>query len=132
MSIPDANGLIREWLREQPSIMEFTTVKRVYFAMPENPRPTLPCIVLVRVGGMPIDQIDYPRMSFSCWGDRKFDAGELAYELASVLDLATQAKPLTLNGGTVLSTYDVISPLDIQGVEWAKAMRVQASFMTRA
>jgi hypothetical protein len=129
--IPDANGLIREWLREQASIVAFTD-ERQYFKMPEKDKPTLPAIVLVRTGGPCSDEIDYPRMSFSCWAINKHDAGRLAYELATVLDLSTRSQPLALASGRVMSVYDVIAPIDIEGINYAKAMRVQASFMTQA
>lgn len=129
--IPDAEGLVREWLREQPSIVALTD-NRQFFRMPEKERPELPCIVLIRVGGHAEDEIDYPWISFSCWGANKNLAGKIAYELATVLDLASQAQPMALNSGLVKSVYDVTSPQPIAGVDWAKAFRVQARFMTQA
>lgn len=131
MSIPDAHGLVREWLREQTEIVAITDMRQ-FFKMPEKPKPTLPCIVLIRVGGEISDEIDYPRMSFSCWGENKHEASTVGYRLADVLDRASRRSSMRLDSGLIKSVYDVVAPIDIQGVDWAKAVRVQASFMTSA
>jgi hypothetical protein len=71
-------------------------------------------------------------MSFSCWGKDKAEASRVAYALANALDLATYEKPMTLTTGVIKAVYDVIAPVQIRGVDWAKAYRVQATFMTQA
>lgn len=129
--IPDAEKLIKEWLAEQTEIMAITD-GRHYWTLPEKDKPHLPALAFVRVGGEIEDQHDYPRMSFSCWGKDKAEAGRLAYVVASVLDIATDMPPLTLDSGMVKAVYDVIAPMQIAGVSWAKAYRVQASFVTCA
>ena len=129
--LPESEGPMREWLR-QTTYASSLVSDRVYFAVPEKDRPTLPFIVFYRVGGLPDDfAYDNPDFIFECWGIHKHEASTLATDLASDIMESNEKPPVVVNGGVVIAGT-VNSILPTGAVSWAKRYRVDASFRMRA
>lgn len=128
----DSEGAVREWTRGRPRVATLVD-GRVYFAVPEQTRPTLPMVVEYRVGGSPDSHgHDYPRIVFECWGENKHQASQLAKELAAEIQDSQEQAPVNVTGGVVVSGEVTNGPVPMGGTSYAKRYRVDATFMVRA
>jgi hypothetical protein len=87
--LPDAEGVLRAWLRDGIDLAAATD--RVFFAVPAIPKGAadvpLPLVTLARVGGLPDDDLplDHPVMRFNVWGTSKKEASAVARRLVMAL-----------------------------------------------
>lgn len=99
----DAEAIVKAWLLTT-SVAALVTRpdagKSIYLAMPLS--APLPCVVLTRMGGGPRYGKDMPedaaRMSFSCWGRSRTQAGDIARAVVS------ECESLSHTGGFTLGT----------------------------
>ena len=129
MALPECEGAARAWVRATNS----TAGQRVYFAMPQQDRPELPCVVLYRVGGIPDwHGQDYPDLVLECWGATKHEASALASFLANEVEQSNHKSPVILDGVKVMAGSVNFGPVPNGGTDWAKRYRLDVSFHMRA
>ncbi len=132
LSLPETEGALRSWLRLNTSIAA-KVGQRVYFAVPEQDRPELPCLVFYRVGGLPDDmQQDYPDFIIECWGGNKHEASTLASTVAGEVNASNHRPPVIVDGVKVMAGTVNFGPVPMGGVDWAKRYRVDTSFHMRS
>lgn len=97
----DAEGAFRSYVRTAGGPWG----QRAYFGTPEQPNPTLPMLVVSRIGGGPQlgeAPLDDARLSVDVWGITKFQAVEAVKVLTGLIqDLAStplDAGTIALNG----------------------------------
>jgi hypothetical protein len=131
LSLPESEGPIRRWLQENTMISSLIG-ERVYFSMPQQDAPTLPCIVTYRVGGLPDEFMqDYPDMVIECWGATKYAASTLARVVASEILLSQSRPPVIFDGVAVVMGSVNFGPLPSGGNTKARRYRVDTTFHLR-
>lgn len=130
--LPECEGALRSWLRLNVKISA-QVGQRVYFAMPEQDRPQLPCIVFTRVGGIPDDKgQEYPDFIIEAWANNKHNASRLASIIAAEVELSNHRPPVTIDGVKVMAGTVNFGPIPRGGTDWAKRYRVDTSFHMRS
>lgn len=130
--LPESEGPMRGWLRGNAEIAAIVGT-RVYFAVPEQDRPTLPFIVFYRVGGAPDDmQQDYPSYVIEAWGENKHQASSLGTVIAHEIEQSNHRPPVIVDGAKVLAGTVNSGPVQRPGTSWAKRYRIDATFHIRA
>jgi hypothetical protein len=123
---------MRSWLRLNTSIA-VRVAQRVYFTMPEQDRPELPCLVFYRVGGSPDSMLqEYPDFIIECWGANKHEASSLASTVAGEIELSNSRPPVIVDGVEVTAGTVNFGPIPSGGTDWAKRYRVDTSFHMRS
>lgn len=131
ITLPNAEGEMREWLRSFSAITDLVQ-QRVYFSIPEQDRPELPCIVMYRYGGRPDPHgQDYPAFAIECWGTNKKEASDLALVVAGCIADSVNQAPVDTTNARVLSGQVDSGPRESGKVSWAKRYRLDATFMLR-
>jgi hypothetical protein len=131
MQLPETEGPMRGWLRANAGISAVVG-DRVYFSMPEQDSPQLPCIVFFRVGGLPDEfSQDYPDFIFECWDINKNNASNLATVVASEINDSQWKRPVVVNGIEVCMGTVNFGPVPSGGTSRAKRYRVDATFQMR-
>lgn len=130
--LADPDKTIRSFLRSRASLSAFID-DRVYFAVPEQDRPTLPFILMYQVGGT----VDYAQVSrceyiFECWARNKFEASNLSRLLIDELLLIDDGTPVTVEGVRIVGSRINQGSLPVEGTSWAKRYRVDTSWWLRA
>lgn len=128
MSLPGTNGPMRTWLRTRISTVD----DRVYFSVPQKDSPTLPFLVMYRVGGLPDNQQhDNPDFIIECWAENLKAAEDLAKEVAgSILDAEDEAPQVCDGVKVIASGVNGVQPSS--GVTGAKRYRVDCSMRMRS
>ncbi len=128
MSLPGTNGPMRSWLRlKVPSVPP----AQVVFSPPRQDKPTLPMLVLYRVGGLPDNQQhDNPDFIVECWAANLKLAEDLAREVAAAVLDAQDERPVVVDGVHVESSgVNLVQPGG--EVPGAKRYRVDVSMRMR-
>lgn len=91
VSFTDTETLVKTWLSTtdvKPLVTRADNGVSIYMAMP--PAAPIPAVILTRVGGGPRSRKelpeDYARLSFSCWGRSRAEAGTIARTLVAELE----------------------------------------------
>ncbi len=139
MSLPDAHGAVRGWLRGKSAIVNLAGDRQL-FAMPRKDRPTLPMIILYRIGGAADGYAtDHPQIIFECWGERAFQADRLGRTLAREIEQSVWQPPVVVSYGVdpvehalVLSAELNLGPILNPGTDYAHRTRLDATFHIRS
>lgn len=132
LSLPETEGALRAWLRLNTNVAA-KVGQRVYFAMPEQDRPELPCIVFYRVGGSPDDmRQDYPDFIIEAWGSNKHEASSLGSTIADEIEQSNHRPPVVVDGVRVMAGTVNFGPIPRGGTDWAKRYRVDTTFHMRS
>lgn len=132
MSLPDTEGAMRSWLRLNTGVSTLVG-QRVYFAMPEQDTPELPCIVFYRVGGTPDDmQQEYPDFIIEVWARNKHEASNLASIVANEVNASNHRPPVIVDGVKVMAGTVNFGPIPRGGTDKAKRYRVDTTFHMRS
>lgn len=131
MNLVDAEGVLREWCK-----LKLTEVaERVHFSMPTKDLPTLPMVVMYRTSGIPDHHgHDHPFITFEVWGENKHKAAQVAYKLASLIQLTSIDTPTVIGGGYVLggTVFNGPRPMFPQPEGKRYRYEVGAEFMLRS
>jgi hypothetical protein len=97
----DVEGAVRAWARARPLIVAQVGT-RSFFGFPDGGE--LPLLTLKRAGGAPAGDVplDFPRISFECWGRTKAEAAAVASAVkaeAESMTAGTQMAPGVLGYG---------------------------------
>ena len=132
LSLPECEGALRSWLRLNANVSALVE-ERVFFAMPEQGRPELPCLVFYRVGGSPDDmQQDYPDFIIEVWARNKHEASSLASTVANEIEQSNYRPPVVVDGVKVMAGTVNFGPVPRGGLDWAKRYRVDTTFHMRS
>lgn len=138
MSLADSDGAIRAWINTKPSVTALCG-DRIMFAMPRKDRPTLPMIVMYRVGGTADSYaMDRPQVIFECWGSNKLEATTLGRTLAYAIAQSVWEPPVLVTYGQppmqalVLNGEMNLGPILNPGTDYASRTRLDATFQLRS
>jgi hypothetical protein len=124
MQLPATNGPMRAWLRAK-------VIPNVVFSPPLQDAPTLPMLVVYRVGGLPDDQgSDWPDFIVECWDVNLKLAEDLAVQVSTAVLNAVNERPVVLDQ-TVIEATSVNGYQPSSGITGAKRYRVDVSMRMR-
>jgi hypothetical protein len=105
-TFPDVEGAIRQYLRDDQTLVDLLNGRRIFFAVPDS--PTWPLITVSRVGGGDLGDdspLDVALISLDVWGD--IDAGGRPRKIETTEVVNTMRSALQRIRGRTAVTADV-------------------------